>query len=55
MLAIGIPDLYAMERMGHSTPHMLKNVYQHIQDAKRMETNKLITDKMNLLGEDAEE
>lgn len=29
MLALGIPDKYAMERMGHSSTNMLKNVYQH--------------------------
>jgi len=29
MLKIGVPDKYAMERMGHSTNNMLKTVYQH--------------------------
>ena len=29
MLALGIPDKYAMERMGHATNNMLKTVYQH--------------------------
>ena len=29
MLSLGVPDKYAMERMGHSTPNMLKTVYQH--------------------------
>ena len=29
MLELGIPDQYAMELMGHATPHMLKTVYQH--------------------------
>ena len=29
MLRLGIPDKYAMERMGHSTNNMLKKVYQH--------------------------
>lgn len=29
MMAEGIPDKYAMERMGHATTNMLKNVYQH--------------------------
>ena len=29
MLALGIPDKYAMERGGWSTPNTLKNVYQH--------------------------
>ncbi|WP_312611410.1 site-specific integrase [Oscillibacter sp.] len=29
MLALNIPDKYAMERMGHATNNMLKTVYQH--------------------------
>lgn len=29
MLALGVPDKYAMERMGHATNNMLKTVYQH--------------------------
>ena len=27
MLALGVPDKYAMERMGHASTNMLKNVY----------------------------
>lgn len=34
MLALGVPDKYAMERMGHATPNMLKNVYQHTMKDK---------------------
>lgn len=30
MLALGVPDKYAMSRMGHASTNMLKNVYQHI-------------------------
>lgn len=29
LLSLGVPDKYAMERMGHETDHMLKTVYQH--------------------------
>lgn len=29
MLAAGLPDKYAMKRMGHATNNMLKTVYQH--------------------------
>ena len=29
MLALGVPDKYAMERGGWSTPHVMKSVYQH--------------------------
>lgn len=35
LLALGIPDKYAMERMGHATNSMLKAVYQHtMKDAE---------------------
>lgn len=34
MLALGVPDKYAMERMGHATNNMLKNVYQHTMEAQ---------------------
>lgn len=37
MLALGVPDKYAMERMGHATNHMLKNVYQHTMKQKEKE------------------
>ena len=36
MLALGVPDKYAMERMGHATNVMLKQVYQHtMQDEQK--------------------
>lgn len=42
MLSLGVPDKYAMERMGHSTNNMLKTVYQHTFEEKQAEiTNKL--------------
>lgn len=34
MLALGIPDKYAMQRMGHATDKMLKTVYQHLLEEK---------------------
>lgn len=37
MLAIGIPDKYAMERMGHATNNMLKTVYQHTMDEEKIQ------------------
>lgn len=43
MLKLNIPDKYAMERMGHSTPTMLKQVYQHLY---REEQTK-VANKMN--------
>ncbi len=37
MLALGVPDKYAMERMGHATTNMLKTVYQHTMKSKSEE------------------
>ena len=37
MLALGIPDKYAMEIMGHATNNMLKTVYQHTMEDKQKE------------------
>ena len=39
MLAMGIPDKYAMERMGHATNNMLKTVYQHTMSDKMQQVN----------------
>lgn len=43
LLSLSVPDKYAMERMGHSTPNMLKNVYQHTMKDKNDE----ITDSID--------
>lgn len=43
MLALGIPDKYAMEIMGHATNNMLKTVYQHTMS----EEKEKVTDKIN--------
>lgn len=37
MLSLGVPDKYAMERMGHATNNMLKTVYQHTLNEKQVE------------------
>lgn len=37
MLAIGVPNKYAQERMGHATDNMLKTVYQHTMTAQQTE------------------
>lgn len=39
MLAVGIPDKYAMQRMGHATNNMLKTTYQHTIKEKEIEYN----------------
>lgn len=45
MLAQGVPDKYAMERLGQSSPSMIKNIYQHIYDEKKKEVAKTMSDK----------
>lgn len=47
MLALGIPDKYAMEFMGHATNNMLKTVYQHTMDFKRQEASAAINSFFN--------
>lgn len=37
MLLLNVPDKYAMERMGHASTNMLKNVYQHTMSSKSEE------------------
>ncbi|HNW87042.1 MAG TPA: site-specific integrase [Candidatus Limiplasma sp.] len=42
MLALSVPDKYAMERLGQATPGMIKAVYQHIMSDKREEVNEAV-------------
>lgn len=42
MLALGVPDKYAMERGGWSSPNIMKSVYQHTFTAERQEIDKKI-------------
>lgn len=44
MLAMGVPDKYAMERGGWSTPHVMKAVYQHTFSADRRKMDAKIDD-----------
>lgn len=37
MLAKGVPDKYAMKRLGQSSPSMIKDVYQHLYESKEKE------------------
>lgn len=37
MLAKGVPDKYAMKRLGQSSPNMIKDVYQHLYESKEKE------------------
>lgn len=47
--ALGVPDKYAMKRMGHATDNMLKTVYQHTMKEKENEFTKAIDEKMEEL------
>lgn len=45
MLALNVPQKYAMERGGWSTPHTMREVYQHTFSKERQAVDKLIDDK----------
>lgn len=49
MLLNGVSDKYAMERLGQSTPSMIKNVYQHIFDDEQKKISKKLNDSFNKL------
>lgn len=49
MLAQGVPDKYAMERLGQSSPNMIKNIYQHLYDEKKKEVSKTMSDKFSAI------
>ncbi len=43
MHAIGIPDIYIMQRSGHATSNVLRSVYTHtLQDHSEVETKKIL-------------
>lgn len=42
MLAQGVPNKYAQQRMGHATENMLKTVYQHTMEKETQKYNKKI-------------
>lgn len=44
MLALGVPNKYAQERMGHATDNMLKTVYQHTMSAEQIAVAKKVDD-----------
>lgn len=45
MLAAGVPNKYAQDRMGHATDNMLKTVYQHILVSTRKEVDDIVDEK----------
>ncbi len=52
MLSLGVPDKYAMARLGHSTPNMLKTVYQHLMDDKDAEVTAQINGYFEVMQHD---
>ena len=49
MLALGIPDKYAMERGGWSTDKIMKSVYQHTFTAERKAVDEKVDDYFSSL------
>lgn len=47
LLALNVPDKYAIKRTGHATTHMLKAVYQHIIENKDDELDLVINSHMD--------
>lgn len=47
MLALNVPDKYAMEILGQNSPHMLKAVYQHTFSSEFLKINSLINEHYN--------
>lgn len=43
MLAKGVPDKYAMKRLGQSSPSMVKEVYQHLYESKEREVDDTVS------------
>lgn len=53
MLMLGVPDKYAMERLGHATNSTLKNVYQHTMDAEKLDIASRINAYFEALDKDS--
>ena len=51
MLAQGVPNKYAQQRMGHATENMLKTVYQHTMDTETKKYNDRIDQYFSCLLE----
>ena len=47
MLLQGVPDKYAMERLGQATNNMLKNVYQHTFKDEQTKISDNLNNKFN--------
>ena len=47
MLAKGVPDKYAMKRLGQSSPNMVKDIYQHLYKNKEKEVADTVSKAFN--------
>ncbi len=47
MLQLGIPDKYALERLGQSTPYILKTIYQHTYDEEHCRVAETVNQAYN--------
>ena len=50
LIALGVPDRYIMERLGHSTPDMLRTVYGHIISDRDKEFGLRISSHLDTLS-----
>lgn len=44
---MGVPDKYAMKRLGQSSPNMIKDVYQHLYAEKEKEIAESMKNKFS--------
>ena len=49
LIALGVPERYIMERLGHSTPDMLRQVYGHIISERDRELGNMIASHLSTL------
>lgn len=54
MLAKGVPDKYAMKRLGQSSPNMVKDIYQHLYESKEKEVSDIMSDAFQSIYDDGE-
>ena len=50
LIALGVPEKYIMERLGHSTPNMLRTVYAHIISDRDAEIGSAIARHLDTLA-----
>lgn len=55
MLAKGVPDKYAMKRLGQSSPNMINDVYQHLYESKEQEVSRTVSDAFSAIYDTKQE